>query len=117
MRLGRRCIGHDRVSDGLSSEPGAPSVNRARRRGVLADRVPLSKELRSVSGFKRPAVEYALSGGEDYELLFTVPRAKLGRLRSLRTGVTRDRPDHQRTTRIMLVGENGRKAPLRPSGV
>jgi len=103
------------VSDGLSSDLAHLCEQSGVGAEVLADRVPLSKELRSVRGLARPAVEYALSGGEDYELLFTAPRAMLGRLRTLRTGAT----EIGRITSgrdIVLVGENGRKAPLPPSG-
>jgi thiamine-monophosphate kinase len=103
------------VSDGLSSDLAHLCEQSGVGAEVLADRIPLSKELRSARGFTRPAVAYALSGGEDYELLFTVPRAKLGRLRTLRTGAT----EIGRITSgrgIVLVGENGRKAPLPPSG-
>jgi thiamine-monophosphate kinase len=60
-------------------------------------------------------LEYALSGGEDYELLFTVPPDKVDKLRTLRIAakeigaVTRGRS-------IALIGPDGRKTPLRPSG-
>lgn len=103
------------VSDGLSSDLAHLCEESGVGAEVFADRVPLSKELRSVRGLLTwPAIEYALSGGEDYELLFTVPRAKLGRLRSMKVGAA----EIGRITRgrgVMLV-ENGRKAPLRPSG-
>jgi thiamine-monophosphate kinase len=102
------------VSDGLSSDLAHLCEQSGVGAEVLADRVPLSKELRSVRGFTRPAAEYALSGGEDYELLFTVPRAKLGRLRSLRIKAT-EIGSITRGRTVMLV-EVGRKRPLPPSG-
>ena len=103
------------VSDGLSSDLAHLCEESGVGAEVFADRVPLSKELRSAKGLKRPAIEYALSGGEDYELLFTVPRAKLVKFRSLRIGATE-------IGRIMdgsnavLAEKDGRTLPLMPSG-
>ncbi len=66
------------VSDGLSSDllrvlnaSGAGAV-------IYEDRLPLSEELAAYAGRER-AVELALSGGEDYELLFTAGRQKIPR--------------------------------------
>jgi thiamine-monophosphate kinase len=56
----------------------------------------------------KPGLSYALSGGEDYELLFTVPPrclAKLGSLKLTATeiGVITDRGS------VSVIGEDGKR--------
>ena len=76
------------VSDGLSSDLGHLCEEGGVGAEIIADRVPLSKELRQTRGLRRPALEYALDGGEDYELLFTVPPRNAAALRQLRIPAT-----------------------------
>lgn len=66
------------ISDGLVSDLG--HVCRQSRCGarIDIDRLPLSKTLRSLGADR--AIEYALNGGDDYELLFTVAADDVGRL-------------------------------------
>jgi thiamine-monophosphate kinase len=69
------------VSDGLLADLG----HICRQSGVGArlerDLIPLSPELREVLGRgDQTGWELALAGGEDYELLFTVPPERLGRV-------------------------------------
>ena len=70
------------VSDGLAGDLG----HIAERSGVLAiieyDLVPRAKAFKSL---KAPELEkdYVLSGGDDYELLFTAPRARSDELGAL----------------------------------
>ena len=56
------------VSDGLLQDLG--HICHASRTGAVIwnDRVPLSRAYRTMAG--RDGTSYALSGGEDYELLF-----------------------------------------------
>jgi thiamine-monophosphate kinase len=67
------------ISDGLAADAG--KLAAASGRGVRIDirSLPLSSPLVAVFGTPR-ARELALGGGEDYELLFTVPRAHLAAL-------------------------------------
>lgn len=63
----------DDISDGLASEvheiAGASQVGME----IFADNIPLSPELITASEyFHKPALEYALYGGEDYQLLVTM---------------------------------------------
>jgi thiamine-monophosphate kinase len=63
------------LSDGLVSDLG--QVCRESRVGacIFAEHLPLSEALKAVcSANTLDPLEFALSGGEDYELLFTVPR-------------------------------------------
>jgi thiamine-monophosphate kinase len=61
------------ISDGLSSEVN--HLCEDGRIGAIIDeeRLPINENTKKVAGeFKKEAMSYALSGGEDYELLFTV---------------------------------------------
>jgi thiamine-monophosphate kinase len=72
--LGLRCAID--VSDGVASEAG----HLARASGVViqldVDRLPLDRAAVALFGDTK-ARDLALSGGEDYQLLFTVPQARL----------------------------------------
>lgn len=64
----------DDISDGLASE--ANEIANASQVGIIlyADQIPLSKELQSFAvrnGYN--GLDFALYGGEDYQLLFTMP--------------------------------------------
>jgi thiamine-monophosphate kinase len=103
------------VSDGLSSDLGHICEESGVGAEIIAANIPCSANVMSLKTLERPALEYALSGGEDYELLFTVPPAKLRKFRSLKLDaseigvITRGRS-------MSIVGGDGRKAPFRPSG-
>ena len=63
------------ISDGLSSELNHVATASGVCLSVERDRIPVSDALRRhAAEAGRDPVDYALSGGEDYELLFTVPR-------------------------------------------
>jgi thiamine-monophosphate kinase len=85
-RLGLRCAID--VSDGVASE----ARHLARASGVAirldVDRLPLDSAALSLLG-RAKALELAVSGGEDYELLFTAPADRLGELTAALGG---DRP-------------------------
>ena len=104
------------VSDGLSSdlfhlceESGVGAV-------LHSDALPLSSSLlKSADHLNNPPLHYALSGGEDYELLFTVPLARMKRLEALHIPVT----EIGRITtgnEMFLMNTVGRKTALRPTG-
>jgi len=103
------------VSDGLSSDLGHICEESGVGAEIVAANIPLSTSVMSLKTLERPALAYALSGGEDYELLFTVPPDKLRKFRSLRLGaseigvITRGRS-------MSIVGGDGRKALLPASG-
>lgn len=109
------------LSDGLSSD--LTRLCRASSVGakLWANRIPAVSVPAPVSRLLSPrvpdALQMALHGGDDYELLFTVPPRNEARLRSAPDSsaltcvgeITRER-------RIMLVGVNGQSKPLRPRG-
>ena len=103
------------VSDGLSSDLGHICEQSGVGAELFADRIPLSKELTSVKGLNQQPLEYALSGGEDYELLFTSPVELEREIMSLRVratvigAITRKKG-------MRMVTEKGDVHPLVPGG-
>jgi thiamine-monophosphate kinase len=72
-RAARACID---ISDGLASEAWHLSRESGVRLDLEMDAVPLHKGVAEVArALRREALSFALDGGEDYELLFTVPPA------------------------------------------
>ena len=76
------------VSDGLDDDLRKLLVASGVGAELDAGELPLSGELRSVRGTQ--AVECALTGGDDYELCFTVPSARHAEV--LRIGAQLDLP-------------------------
>jgi thiamine-monophosphate kinase len=73
-RAARACID---ISDGLASEAWHLSRESGVRLDLDLDAVPLPPGLEPLARkLGRRAIDLALHGGEDYELLFTVPPAK-----------------------------------------
>jgi thiamine-monophosphate kinase len=68
------------VSDGLLGDAGKLAHASGRGLEIVFDDVPVSEELVSTVGERR-ARELALTGGDDYELCFTVPPSEVERLR------------------------------------
>ncbi len=68
------------ISDGLLADLG--HICKASHTGarIEIDKVPVSPEVKANFGIK--AAELALSGGEDYELLFSAPEAVIERVKS-----------------------------------
>ncbi len=109
------------ISDGLSTDLARlcrPSGVGAR---LWAERIPRVKPSVVRTGLLRKLrldpIQMALHGGEDYELLFTVPPGQVKRLR----GAPNFREitaigEIQRGKRITLVGADGRGKPLDSGG-
>jgi thiamine-monophosphate kinase len=104
------------LSDGLSSD-----LHRLCRAGgvgahVDASRIPCTR-LPLMPGLRLDALQLALHGGDDYELLFAVPRrlahripARFRGLRLTRIGeITKPRA-------VLLQDEHGQSKPLRSAG-
>jgi len=69
------------ISDGLSSE--LMHISHASERGcrIYADKIPIHSETkRAAAEFEIDPIVTALNGGEDYELLFTVPVANYDKI-------------------------------------
>lgn len=66
------------ISDGLSSDALKLAKASSVKLKLFSEKIPLSKELISFcKKHGKDPLEYALSGGEDYELLFTHPVERL----------------------------------------
>jgi thiamine-monophosphate kinase len=114
------------ISDGLSTDLARLcSASRVGAR-IWAGRipcveVPAGKTGRAVSRLlaklKLDPLQMALHGGDDYELLFTVPRRRVGRLRRA-PGFSEIAciGEIERGGRVTLVDERGRSERLRPGG-
>jgi thiamine-monophosphate kinase len=102
------------ISDGLSTDLARLCAASAAGARIWAERIPCVKVL---AALKLDPLQMALHGGDDYELLFAVPRRKMRRLRRA--------PGYaeivaigeiERGAKIMLVDDGGRAKILRPGG-
>jgi thiamine-monophosphate kinase len=66
------------VSDGLGADAGHLAHSSDCRLEIDLDRIPLAEGLAEVAGGRGAALELAASGGEDYELLVTLPPERIG---------------------------------------
>jgi thiamine-monophosphate kinase len=108
------------LSDGLSSD--LARLCRASRAGatLFSTQIPEASIPSTVSNLllgAGTALNMALHGGDDYELLFTVPRRNIRRLRSAPgfSGLTCI-GEVTRGRQILIVGAKGEARPLKPAG-
>ena len=109
------------LSDGLSLDLHRLCEASGAGALVYEESVPIAQATRAwARSARRDALHLALDGGEDYELLFTVPRPKERLLSSWPPGdgtgpilIGRVRP---RGEGMRLVGARGRRKALRPRG-
>lgn len=70
------------ISDGVASEAKEIALASGVDIMINADRIPCSKELIQLgNSFGKSPLEYALFGGEDYQLLFTIDKEKYALLK------------------------------------
>lgn len=70
------------LSDGLASEAKEIAIASEAGLRLYAEQIPLAKDLIAASRvLKKSALDYALYGGEDYQLLFTIAPEKYQRLK------------------------------------
>lgn len=107
------------VSDGLSTDLNHICEQSRVGAVIYEDKIPLSKELKKAE-LKKAPLDYALSGGEDYELLFTVKRKNV---KNIYDAISRSRLSAtmigeitERKRGILLVDKRGMEMPLLPTG-
>lgn len=72
------------VSDGLASETARISDESGLGAEIQKDRIPISEKTRKTGEkLNKDPLQWALSGGEDFELVFTVPPEKLDLLENV----------------------------------
>lgn len=99
------------VSDGLASE--VKHICEMSKTGavVLKDAIPLSGNTRLLAGrLNKDPYEFALHGGEDFELVFTIPDGKLSRIK-LECPITVVGRIVKKKQGVTLM-DNGKKIPL-----
>jgi thiamine-monophosphate kinase len=106
------------VSDGLLQDLG--HVCRASRTGAVIwnERLPLSPAYRALAG--KDGTRYALSGGEDYELLFCARPQNRKRIEKLEqragVGITRVGTCVAASKGITVIDGFGKALPIRFTG-
>jgi len=104
------------ISDGLSSDLAHICEESKVGAEVAGSSLPLSPALvEQEHHLRKPLLQYALSGGEDYELLFTAPPARIRKLRAFEASIT-EIGVITRGKGMSLVDDAGRKRPLASSG-
>ncbi len=109
------------ISDGLSTDLARLCASSGVGARLWAERIPCVKIPAARIGLKRKRrldpLQMALHGGEDYELLFTVARKNVRRLRSAPGfGELTAIGEIERGNTITLVGADGRSERLEPGG-
>jgi len=119
-----RLLGEERLasamidlSDGLSSDLAHLCRESGVGASIEAESVPVDSLLKSPALEESERLSLALDGGEDFELLFTVPARRAARVPAEVGGVgaTRVGEVTADASRLTLVRE-GRPRPLRPRG-
>jgi thiamine-monophosphate kinase len=110
------------VSDGIASDLRHICQQSGVSARVLASALPFSEMfLRFCERSQKDPVQVALSGGEDYELLFTVSPNRCNEVESLVRGpdfpqVTRIGQITDKTCDLAILGPDGSKSLLGPGG-
>jgi thiamine-monophosphate kinase len=109
------------ISDGLSID--LARLCEASQVGAIvnADRLPIvgipEQWRRRLNLAASAAQNYALDGGDDYELLFTVPKRQVGKLRLPPGGIPLTCiGEITRSKELVLLDSNGQKSGLNPKG-
>lgn len=100
------------ISDGLSSDLGRLCEASGVGARVLAEQIP------GPSGVaEERSLDFALNGGEDYELLFTVPGRKMAKVPRSHRGIPlRCIGQISRSRKVLLVSKDGGESPIARAG-
>lgn len=104
------------ISDGLSSELLHICKSSGCGCQVYADRIPIADEtVRAAEEFRMEPLVAALHGGEDYELLFTVPLSDFEKVSAIK-GVSVIGNITDQKGKALLVDDSGNAIPLQAQG-
>ncbi len=105
------------TSDGLSTDLGHICKASGVGAKVFAEKIPLVRVPPELQRRGLDPLQLAVDGGEDYELLFTVPKRLAGRVPRNVAGVPLTAiGEITREKEIALVDSQGSAKPLRPGG-
>jgi thiamine-monophosphate kinase len=105
------------ISDGLASEVGHLCEQSNTGAAVWEHNLPLIAATQHVAGeFAESPTEYALFGGEEYELLFSISEAEFAKLERLSNDVTVVGRVTKKEQGIRWVKESGEELPMEPGG-
>jgi thiamine-monophosphate kinase len=105
------------ISDGLASEVHHICKNSDVGAAIYEHNIPLQHTTQLVaSEFSELPTEYALYGGEEYELLFTISEEEYKKLEKLTSDVTIIGRITEKEKGINLIREQGEQEPLRFGG-
>lgn len=107
----------DDISDGLASE--ANELAKASNVGIriYEDQIPLSADLLQAADFlEKAALNYALYGGEDFELVFTIPPQNTVELFATQLPFKVVGEVTEPAAGVVLVGRDGQAIPLEAMG-
>jgi thiamine-monophosphate kinase len=104
------------ISDGLSSDLAHICDESGVGAKIFAENLPYSQSLRSIAEvLGKSPLHYALSGGEDYELLFTAPKRNRIKLQSIGIPLT-EIGEIRKSRKLFLVDGRGKEKKLLPGG-
>ena len=105
------------LSDGLSSDLGRLCRASGVGARIWAERIPVPRIGRGRDARQWNPLQLALHGGEDYQLLFTVPTAKVARIPTHFHGVPLFRiGEIQKSKKILLLRAGAKPEELLPAG-
>jgi thiamine-monophosphate kinase len=104
------------LSDGLASD--LLHICKASKKGatIYEDKLPIDHETMMVAGdFNIPGLTMALNGGEDYELLFTVPLEQFEKVKKVKE-ITIIGHIVEEVSGVNLITANGSMLPVQAQG-
>ena len=105
------------LSDGLSTDLGHVCKASGVGAKVFAGKIPVPNVPPQLRRLGLDPLRLAIDGGEDYELLFTVPKSTAGRLPRKVGGVpVTIIGEITRQRRVKIIDSNGRSMTLQPGG-
>ncbi|SFL97387.1 thiamine-phosphate kinase [Pelosinus propionicus] len=107
------------ISDGLASEVNEIAAASQVGIRIYAKMIPLSAEVCAAAGaLGKDGLEYALYGGEDYQLVFTIPSQQLSLISQADLGIklTVIGEVIEQRHGVLLVDEEGVELQLEPKG-